>query len=176
MVEDLNARVGEKIAEVTGAEAGYVTCGSFAAMTLAAAACIAGVDPVRIRQLPDTTGLPNEIVIHRAHRLNYDQAYRVAGAKLVEIGVPYGTEPWELERAITGQTVAVAYHDSPNTGPGALDFAIVVELAHSRNVPVIEGLLNSRRWTSLVAKRVGGVVVTFAVAPAAVFTPRRATG
>ena len=37
MVEELNARVGEKIAEVTGAEAGYVTCGSFAAMTLAAA-------------------------------------------------------------------------------------------------------------------------------------------
>jgi L-seryl-tRNA(Ser) seleniumtransferase len=33
--------------------------------------------------------------------------------------------------------VAVAYHDSPNTGPGALDFATVVEIAHSRNVPVI---------------------------------------
>jgi L-seryl-tRNA(Ser) seleniumtransferase len=137
MVEELNARVGEKIAEVTGAEAGVVTCGSYAAMTIAAAACITGTDPAKIKQLPDTTGLANEIVIHRSHRLHYDQAYRVAGAKLVEIGVPYGTERWELEHAITDQTVAIAWHDSPNTGPGALDFATVIEVAHVRNVPVI---------------------------------------
>ncbi len=41
-IEDLNRAVGKRIAEVTGAEAGYVACGSAAAMALAVAACIAG--------------------------------------------------------------------------------------------------------------------------------------
>jgi len=137
VLEDLNAKVGEKIAEVTGAEAGCVTAGSCAAMALAAAACIAGIDPEFIARLPDSTGMRNEIVIHRAHRLGYDQMYRVGGAKMVEIGVPYATERWELERAITDRTAAVAYHDSRNTGTGALDFETVVEVAHSRGIPVI---------------------------------------
>jgi L-seryl-tRNA(Ser) seleniumtransferase len=136
-LQELNARVGERIAEITGAEAGYVTCGSCAAMVIATAACIAGADPERIRQLPDSTGMPNEIVIHRSHRLDYDQMYRVGGGKLVEIGVPYQTQKWELERAITERTAAVAFHDSPNIGPGALEFRTVVEIAHARGVPVI---------------------------------------
>jgi L-seryl-tRNA(Ser) seleniumtransferase len=137
VLDELNAKVGEKIAEVTGAEAGYVTCGSAAAMAIAAAACIAGSDPEQIRRLPDSEGMRNEIVIHRSHRINYDLMYRVGGGKLVEIGLPYETERWELERAITERTAAVAYHDSPNCSPGALDFATVVEVAHGRGVPII---------------------------------------
>lgn len=137
VLDELNAKVGEKLAEATGAEAGYVTCGSAAAMAIAAAACIAGSDPDKIRRLPDSEGMPNEIVIHRAHRINYDQMYRVGGGKLVEIGMPFETERWELERAIGERTAAVAYHDSPNCSPGALDFSTLVEVAHARGVPVI---------------------------------------
>ncbi len=137
VLEELNANVGERIAEITGAEAGYVTCGSCAAMLLAAAACIAGTDPVRIRQLPDSTGMKNEIVIHRAHRIDYDQMYRAAGGKLVEIGLPYTTHEWELEAAINERTAAIAFHDSPNIGAGALDFDTVIRIAHAHGVPVI---------------------------------------
>jgi uncharacterized pyridoxal phosphate-dependent enzyme len=137
VLDELNRKVGERIAAVTGAEAGYVTSGSAAGMALAAAACIAGSDPARIRQLPDSEGMPNEIVIHRSHRLDYDQMYRVSGGRFVEIGLPHATEPWELEHAITRQTAAVAYHDSPNTGDGALPFATVVAIAHERGIPVI---------------------------------------
>jgi L-seryl-tRNA(Ser) seleniumtransferase len=81
--------------------------------------------------------MPNEIVIHRAHRINYDLMYRVGGGRLVEIGMPFETARWELERAIGERTAAVAYHDSPNCSSGALDFATVVEIAHARGVPVI---------------------------------------
>jgi uncharacterized pyridoxal phosphate-dependent enzyme len=137
VLEELNKKVGERIAEVTGAEAGYVTSGSAAGMALAAAACIAGVDPARIRRLPDSAGMPNEIVIHQSHRLNYDQMYRVGGGRLVEVGFPHATESWELECAITAQTAAVAFHDSPATGDGALPFAEVVAIAHKRGLPVI---------------------------------------
>ncbi|MGD9713685.1 MAG: aminotransferase class V-fold PLP-dependent enzyme [Thermomicrobiales bacterium] len=137
VLEELNAKVGERIADITGAEAGYVTCGSCAAMLLAAAACIAGTDPVRIRRLPDSTGMKNEIIIHRAHRIDYDQMYRAAGGTLVEIGIPLVTHEWELEAAITERTAAVAFHDSPNVGTGALDFPTVVRIAHQRGIPVI---------------------------------------
>jgi L-seryl-tRNA(Ser) seleniumtransferase len=137
VLDELNRAVGRRIAEITGAEDGYVTSGSCAGMALGAAACIAGTDPERIQRLPDSDGLPNEIVIHRSHRLDYDQMYRMGGGKLVEIGVPLKTHAWELERAITERTAAIAYHDSPNCGPGALDFSAVVEIAHRKAVPVI---------------------------------------
>jgi L-seryl-tRNA(Ser) seleniumtransferase len=136
-IEELNRAVGERIAEVTGAEAGYVTCGSAAAMALAAAACIAGTDPWRIATLPDSDGFPNEIILHRAHRIAYDRMYRVGGGRLVLIGTWESTCPEELEQAITGRTAAVAYHRSAYNGPGALPFETVVEVAHARGIPVI---------------------------------------
>ena len=153
VLDELNECIGGRIAEVTGAEAGYVTSGSAAGMALAAAACIAGTDPARIRHLPASDGLPNEIVLHRSHRLNYDQMYRLGGAHLIEIGVPQETEAWELVDAIGPQTAAVAYHDSPSVGPGALAFPTVIEIAHGRGVPVIVDAASTlppvdhlRRW------------------------------
>ena len=137
VMDELNEAVGVAIAELTGAEAGYVTSGSAGAMALAAAACIAGSNPARIRRLPDSEGWANEIIIHRTHRINYDQMFRVGGGRLVEIGLAAGTERWELESAITERTAAVAWVDSRATGGGALDFATVIEIAHARGVPVI---------------------------------------
>ncbi len=137
VIDELNARVGEMIAAATGAEAGYVTCGSAAAMAISAAACIAGSDPARIRQLPNSDGMANEIIIHRVHRIGYDQMFRVGGARLVEIGLPAMTERWELEAAITERTAAVAYVDSPSTGANALDIHTVIAIAHQHNLPVI---------------------------------------
>ena len=80
----------------------------------------------------------NEIVIQRAHRFAYDQAYRVAGGVLVEIGLARRTQPYELDDAITERTAAVAYLISPFTSPpGILSLAQTIEIAHRRDVPVI---------------------------------------
>ena len=65
-----------------------MTAGSAAGMLLAVAACIAGADPALIEPLPETDGLANEVIVHRAHRLDYDQIYRAAGCRIVEIGRP----------------------------------------------------------------------------------------
>ena len=134
-------------------ESGYVTSGSAAGMVLAAAACIAGTDPERIKALPESDGLANEFVIHRAHRINYDQMLRVGGGRLVEIGTADHTEPRELEQALTARTAGVFYVDSRHTRPGALDFATVVRVAHDRGVPVIVDAASTvppvdhlRRW------------------------------
>jgi D-glucosaminate-6-phosphate ammonia-lyase len=137
-LDELNEAAGTAIARLLGAEAAFVSAGASAGLLLQAAACIAGTDPAKITRLPDTRGMRNEIVIQRAHRFAYDQAYRVAGAVLVEIGLARRTQPFELEEAITERTAAVAYLVSPFTSPpGVLTLEQVVAIAHKRSVPVI---------------------------------------
>jgi len=85
-MQDLNERAGEMIAKYTHAEAGLVTAGAADAMMLQAAACMAGKDPAKIRKLPDTEGIKNEIIINWNHKFHFEHAWRAAGAKLVWIG------------------------------------------------------------------------------------------
>ena len=47
-LDELMEAAGRRLAELTGAEWGIVTCGSAAAVALAAAACVAGNDPIKI--------------------------------------------------------------------------------------------------------------------------------
>ena len=130
------------IADVTGAEAGYVTAGAAAGLTLSAAACLAGLDIGIMDRLPDTTGLPNEIVVSREQRNGYDHALRAAGARLVEVGMNERvagagvrrTEAWEFEAAINDRTVAVAYFATPDSAPPVEEVAAV---CRRRSVPLI---------------------------------------
>jgi len=137
-IDELNEAAGAAIARILGAEAALVTAGSTAGLVLQAAACITGDDPARIAQLPDVRGLRHEFVIQRAHRFSYDQAYRVPGGVLVEIGLGRRTMAWELERAIGERTAGVIHVVSPFTSPpGVLGFEEVVRIAHARGVPVL---------------------------------------
>jgi L-seryl-tRNA(Ser) seleniumtransferase len=137
-IDELNAAAGAAIARMLGAEAALVTGGAASGLVLQAAACIAGDDPANIARLPDSTRMKHEIVIQRAHRFQYDQAFRLAGATLVEIGLGRRTLPTELEDAITDKTAAVFYLHSPFTSPpGVLDLATMCDIAHARGVPVL---------------------------------------
>ncbi len=80
-LSDLQARASELIADVTGADAGYVTCGASSALALGAAACMAGDDIGAMARLPETEDVPDEIVMPRTHRTGYDHALRAAGAR-----------------------------------------------------------------------------------------------
>jgi L-seryl-tRNA(Ser) seleniumtransferase len=139
-MEELQERAGAVLAEVTGAEAGYVTSGAAAGVTLGIAACVAGLDVARMERLPDTRGLPNEVVVQRAHRNAYDHAVRAAGIALVEVGWPghpgVGRNlPWEMDAAISERTAAI-YHMAGDT-PHALPLAAVCAIARRRGVPVV---------------------------------------
>lgn len=139
-VEDLQEAAGRLIADVTGAESGYVTSGAAGGLALSAAAAIAGMDVAKMDRLPNTAGMPNEVVIQREHVTAYSHALRLSGAKLVEVGyVGYPgqgcTWPWQIETAINENTVAVFY--SVGNTPGAVKLPEVVEVAHRNNLPVI---------------------------------------
>ena len=139
-VDDLQAWAGGVIAEATGAEAGWVTSGAAAGLSLAAAACIAGIDPARMAELPGGRGAEPEILMLRGHRNAYDHAYRVAGARIVDVGYPFSdgvglTYAWQLESAIGPATVAIGFMakaESPD-----LPLAEVCRVAHAHGIRVI---------------------------------------
>ncbi|MGH9667398.1 MAG: aminotransferase class V-fold PLP-dependent enzyme [Bryobacteraceae bacterium] len=81
---ELQRAVGRRLSELSGAESGMITSGAAAAMSAATLACIAGTDPAKIWQLPDTTGLKGEVIMFRG-RSAFDSAIRLAGAKLVVV-------------------------------------------------------------------------------------------
>ncbi len=66
------------IAEATGTEAGLVTAGAAAALTLGAAAILAGDDLGRMERLPRCEDFPHEFVVAREHRNGYDHGVRAA--------------------------------------------------------------------------------------------------
>src|SRR5207248_11223135 len=110
-MDELQLNVGARLAALTHNEAAYVTSGAAAGLTLATAACMAGTDPARARQLPDVRGLRNQVVMQRAHRNPYDYAVRLLPIDLGEIGYPNHltpTEARELEHAMSDETEAVS--------------------------------------------------------------------
>jgi D-glucosaminate-6-phosphate ammonia-lyase len=139
---ELQAAASRRIAAATGAEAGFVTSGASAGLTLGAAAILAGLDLARMERLPDTTGMKNEFIISREHRNGYDHAIRVAGAKLIEVGMNEQlagagvrrTEAWEFEAAITDKTAGIAYVLTGNSQP---PLEQVVAVARKHGLPVL---------------------------------------
>jgi L-seryl-tRNA(Ser) seleniumtransferase len=134
---ELNARAGEHIARLVGVEAAHVTSGSAGGLLLAAAACIAGTDPDRIRRLPDTAGMRNEIVIQRCDRIHYDQSLRTAGARLVVVGEEDRCGEAEIEAAIGERTAALIYIVSPRLADRGVGPERMAAIAHAHGLPLI---------------------------------------
>ena len=143
-IRALHEWAGQVIADVTGAEAGYVTSGAAAGLVLATAACMTGSDPAAIQQLPDSQGLKNEVVIHKSHSNHYNRMFRLAGAKIKEVG--YGahrTLPWQLESALNERTAAIIYVVAQFlVTRTALPLPEVLQIARARGVPVIVDAAN----------------------------------
>jgi D-glucosaminate-6-phosphate ammonia-lyase len=141
-LDELQGVASRFLAEVTGAEAGLVTSGAAAALTLGTAAILTGYDAGRMERLPHCTGFPHEFVVAREQRNGYDHAVRAAGARLVEVGfheIVAGAgvrraEAWEYEAAFGPQTAGVLYVHDPQAQP---PLAEVVRLAHAHGLPVL---------------------------------------
>jgi seryl-tRNA(Sec) selenium transferase len=155
-IHELQDKVGQRLVELTGAGGAFVTAGASAALCLATCAVTAGDDRQKMRQLPDLTGMKSEIIIQKIHRTAYDHAFRMVGAKLVEVETPD-----EMRRAIGSNTAAIAYvmshhtlggrpqletrvdtslgfEDCYVTGPhGQVSLDETVEIAHRAELPVI---------------------------------------
>ena len=136
-MRELLERSGEYIADMLGVEAAYVTSGASAALALSAAACMTGRDPDRIAQLPDTSGMKNEIIIQKAQRYAYDRSYTVPGAKLIEAGDEHGCSEKQLKHVIGPDTAAIAYFITPDNTDSMLSLEQVVEVGRAVGLPTI---------------------------------------
>jgi len=142
---ELEEKAGRRIAELTGAEAAFVTPGAFAALAMSAAVCMAGRDTEKMSRLPDTTGMKNEFIIQKCLRdFKYDRSMTIAGGKLVEVGDEFqGCTPEKIEAAITDRTAGIHYMAHGTTGDFAskdcniVPLEEVVEIAHNHGIPVI---------------------------------------
>lgn len=134
MVE-VQHRVGERLAELTGNEASYVSSGASAGITLAVAACVAGTDPVGVDAFPylDDGSFRREVIIHRSQRNGYDYAVRQTGARIVEIDGDVDS----LIDAISERTACVLWFAGAHYAADALPIETVVEIAHRHDVPVL---------------------------------------
>ena len=134
---DLQEKIGSLLSEIIDVPAAYVTSGAGSALTLATAAIMAGTDDAKIQQLPDTTGMKNEILIQQRQRYWYDRCLELAGAKLVTFGSSEITSRSDLESAIGPSTAAVHYHIVESKhDPNMLSLQDTINIAHSNNVPV----------------------------------------
>jgi len=136
-MDELQDRVGKRIARITRNEAAYVSSGAAAGLVLGTAACMTGLDPEKRSRLPFTEGMKNEVIVHRHGRVEYDFAVRQAGGRLVEIGGPDVTEPEEMESAISDRTAAIMYFYNPSRMHFQVPLETGIEIAHSQGVPVI---------------------------------------
>lgn len=128
-LDELMDRVGERIAELMQVEWGIVTNGCAAALCQVTAACVAGTDLEKMRRLPDTTGMKNEVIVQPSHRHIYDHAIRMVGVRMVEVETAEA-----LEAAIGEQTAMIAvFGDAGDRG--TISVEEMARIGHKRGVP-----------------------------------------
>lgn len=144
-IVELQAAASRAIAEVTGAEAGFVSACSSAGICMALAGAVTGDSIAAIEQLPDTAGLKNEVVIQTGHLVNYGhpitQDIRLVGARAVAFGAVNAASQGQLAGAIGPNTAAALYVVSHHCAPdGQIPFADFARVCRQRGVPVIVDL------------------------------------
>ncbi len=132
-MHELHLAAGRRLAELIGVEAVHVCDGGAAGIAVMAAACLAGSDPARIARLPDTAGMKRKFIVQQAHRTSFDQAVRVAGGELVEVGADAAA----MAAAIDDQTAAIFHTIAWSCTEPALSLPEVVAIAHKAGVPVM---------------------------------------
>jgi uncharacterized pyridoxal phosphate-dependent enzyme len=128
---ELQRAVGDRIAALTNNEACYVSSGAAAGMAITIAACINRGH--NVTRLPDAAVGRPEVIIFRSQRNGYDQAARLPGTLLIEIG----GDANDLSEAFSPRTVAVLYFAGAHFEADALPLRNVIAQAHAMNIPVL---------------------------------------
>lgn len=131
MIDELQDKVGEKVAAMTHCEAATITAGAFSALTLGMAGILTGMDLKRVEQLPhlDGTEMKSEVIIQKSHHIDYNHALINCGVKLV-----YVETREDVEKAVNERTASMHF-----LGSAALQGKIMheewLELAKKHNLP-----------------------------------------
>ncbi|MCX6587798.1 MAG: aminotransferase class V-fold PLP-dependent enzyme [Acidobacteria bacterium] len=132
-LDELAAAVGQRLAELTGAEWGMVSAGCAAGLKHVTAACVAGGNPEKLLRIPDLRGLDKtEVVIPRSSRTVYDHAIRNIGVTVVTVETME-----ELERALSGRTAMIYLTAGGATESGPMSLENVARVARPLGIPIL---------------------------------------
>ena len=131
----LHEKVGERLAQMIGVEAAFVSCGAASGMQLAAAACLTGTDRQRVANLPNTHGIKNEFIISMVDSHSYvHQGIEVVGGKLVRVGTRQSVSTADIIGGIGSNTAAIVFFLGKQT---KAQLGEILPKATKRGVPVI---------------------------------------
>jgi len=131
MLDEIQDKVGEKIAALVHSEAAVVTSGAFSGMTLGLAGILTGTDQHKVEQLPhlDGTGMKSEVIIQKSHEIVYNHALKNTGCKLI-----YVETAAEVEQAINEKT-ALLHFLNIEADKGKIQHEEWVAIGRKHNIP-----------------------------------------
>ena len=99
MIDEIQDKVGEKIALLCHAEAATVTAGCWSALVLGTAGVLTGMDLKKVAQLPILDGMKSEVLVQKKHNEGYVHALTNTGAKIVVVETAE-----DVEKAVSEKT------------------------------------------------------------------------
>jgi uncharacterized pyridoxal phosphate-dependent enzyme len=106
LLDDVQDKVGERIAQMVHSEAAVVTSGAFSGLTLGLAGVLAGMDQKKVEALPhlDGTGMKSEVICQKEHDIVYNHAFINTGCKIISVETVE-----ELEKVINEKTALLSF-------------------------------------------------------------------
>jgi uncharacterized pyridoxal phosphate-dependent enzyme len=133
LIDDVQEKVGERIAQICHAEAALVSAGCWSALMLGMAGVLTGMDSKRVSQVPNLagTGMKSEVILQKSHSMGYDHALTQAGVKLIKVETRA-----ELEAAIN-QNTAMLWFLNRELHKGQIKHEEWLELGKKHNLPTM---------------------------------------
>lgn len=132
MYDDVQDKVGEKIAAICHSESALVTSGCWSALVLGTAGVLTGMDEKKVALLPNTDGFEkNEVIVQKGHNHGYIHALLNTGIKPVEIETSE-----DLEKAINSKT-ALMFFLNDSSPKGKIQHNEWLENAKNYNIPTM---------------------------------------
>lgn len=131
MLDEVQDKVGEKIARLVHSEAAVVTSGAFSGMTLALAGILTGKDEKKVAELPHLayTGMKSEVICQKSHDIVYNHALTNTGCKIVRVETAE-----DVEKAVNERT-ALMHFLHIESDKGKIQHEEWVALAKKHGVP-----------------------------------------
>src|SRR5690606_17561709 len=88
MLNEVQDKVGERIAKLVHSKAAMVTGGAFSALTLGMAGILTGSDTEKVKQLPhnlEKARIKSEVILEKGHYDGYEHALANTGIPLVSV-------------------------------------------------------------------------------------------
>lgn len=132
MLNEVQDKVGAKIAEMCHAESAMVTAGCWSALVLGTAGVLTRMDRKKVSLLPDVSTFErNEVIVQKSHNIGYVHAITNTGIKVVEVETAA-----DMERAISGKTAMMWFLNS--SGPmGMVKHEEFVAIGKKHNIPTM---------------------------------------